>query len=98
MTSWMKAFPDQKWTSTNAWGIDGFAIIEHTVSGTNKGALGKLPASGKPVQSWHWVDILQPSADKKVQHDWAFANMNEELKQTGQFKMPGDGGKGAKKK
>ena len=29
---------------TNAWGIDGFAIVEHTMTGTHKGALGPLPA------------------------------------------------------
>lgn len=89
--AWFKAIPDQKWASTNAWGIDGFAIIEHTVTGTNKGPMDKLPASGKTV-TWHWVDIYQPTADQKIQHDWAYANMAEFLKQTGQFKMPGDAG------
>ncbi len=88
---WFKAIPDQKWASTNAWGIDGFAIIEHTVTGTNKGPMGKLPASGKTV-TWHWLDVYQPTADQKIQHDWAYANMAEFLKQTGQFKMPGDAG------
>jgi steroid delta-isomerase-like uncharacterized protein len=93
LTSWFKAFPDQKWTVTNAWGIDGFAIIEHTVSGTHKGAMGPLPASGKPVQSWHWVDIMQPTADGKLQHGWGYANMFEMLAQTGQLKgMMGDSG------
>ena len=91
MQGWYKSLPDQKWAPTNAWGIDGFAIIEHTVSGTNKGPMGKLPASGKPV-TWHFLDIYQPTADNKVQHDWAYANMLEFLKQTGQLKMPGDAG------
>ena len=91
LDGFFKAFPDQKWTTVNAWGIDGFAIIEHTVSGTNKGAMGKLPASGKPV-TWHWLDIYQPTPDSHVQHDWAYANMLEFLKQTGQLKMPGDAG------
>jgi predicted ester cyclase len=95
LNGWFKMVPDQKWTNTNAWGIDGFAIIEHNVSGTHKGAMMGLAASGKPVQSWHWLEIFQTTADGKVQHEWGYANMAELLKQTGQFKMPGDAGKGA---
>jgi hypothetical protein len=96
LTGWFKAFPDQKWTSGNAWGIDGFAIIEHTVTGTNKGPMGPLPASGKPVQNWHWVDIMQPTADGKVQHGWGYANLLEELAQTGQMPKPPAAPAGAK--
>jgi ketosteroid isomerase-like protein len=95
---WFKAFPDQKWAATNAWGIDGFAIVEHTMTGTHKGPLGKLAATGKPVTGWHWVDIFQPTADGKVQHDWAYANMNELLAQVGALKMPGDKKAGGAKK
>jgi hypothetical protein len=75
--AWFKSFPDQQWTTVNAWGIDGFAIVEHTMSGTNKGAIGPIPATGKPVQSWHWLDIMQPTADGKVQHGWGYANFTE---------------------
>jgi predicted ester cyclase len=89
LKGWFKAFPDQKWTTTNAWGIDGFAIVEHTVAGTHKGPLGKLAATGKPVAAWHWIDILQPTADGKVQHDWGYANMLEVLAQVGAVKAPG---------
>ena len=88
LTGWFGAFPDQKWTVVNAWGIDGFAIVEHTMSGTQKGALGPLPASGKPVKDWHWVDIQQPSADGKMQHGWGYANLLEMMKQTGALKPP----------
>ncbi len=88
LTGWFKAFPDQKWTTTNAWGIDGFAIVEHTMSGTQKGPLGPLAASNKPVTAWHWVDIMQPSADQKIQHGWGFANMLEMMAQTGALKPP----------
>ncbi|MDP9036460.1 MAG: ester cyclase, partial [Myxococcota bacterium] len=88
LTAWFKAFPDQKWSVTNAWGIDGFAIVEHTLSGTQRGPLGPLPASNKPVSDWHWLDILQPSADGKVMHDWAYANVVEMMMQTGAMKAP----------
>lgn len=83
---WFNAFPDQKWTTVNAWGIDGFGIIEHTMSGTQKGPLGPLRATGKPVSNWHWVDILQPAADGKMQHDWGYANLVEVMSQTGALK------------
>jgi hypothetical protein len=77
LTAWFKSFPDQQWSPVNAWGIDGFAIIEHTMSGTNKGAIGPVPPTGKPVQNWHWIDIMQPTADGKVQHGWGYANFTE---------------------
>jgi ketosteroid isomerase-like protein len=86
---WFKAFPDQKWTTSGAWGIDGFAIVEHTMSATQKGSLGQLRASNKPVRSWHWVDVRQPSADEREQHDWAYANLAELLQQTGAAKPGG---------
>jgi hypothetical protein len=90
LAAWFKAFPDQKWNSSpsNAWGYEGFAIIEHTVSGTQKGAIGPLRATGKPVQNWHWLDILQPSADGKLQHGWGYANLFEMMAQTGALKKP----------
>jgi ketosteroid isomerase-like protein len=88
LTGFFKAFPDQKWTSTNAWGVDGYAIIEHTLSGTQKGTLGPLPASNKPVTNWHFVDIAQLNADGKQLHGWGFANLAEMMLQTGAMKPP----------
>jgi ketosteroid isomerase-like protein len=88
LTDLLKAFPDQKWTPTNAWGIDGYAIIEHTVSGTQKGQFGSMAASNKPVTNWHWVDIIQTTADGKMQHGWGFANLAEMMLQTGAMKPP----------
>jgi ketosteroid isomerase-like protein len=88
LDGFFKAFPDQKWTTTNAWGIDGFAIVEHTMTGTQKGRLGPLPPSGKEVKDWHWVDIMQPSADGKLQHGWGYTNLVEMMMQTGAIKPP----------
>jgi steroid delta-isomerase-like uncharacterized protein len=90
LSAWFKAFPDQKWKSTEAWGVDGFAIIEHTMSGTQKGAFGAHPASKKTVTDWRWIDILQPAADGTVLHGWGFTNVMEMLQQTGAIKRPGD--------
>jgi uncharacterized protein (TIGR02246 family) len=90
LEGFFKAFPDQKWATVNAWGIDGFAIVEHTMTGTQKGRLGALAPSNKEVRDWHWLDIMQPAADGKVQHGWGFANLVEALAQTGALKAPGD--------
>jgi ketosteroid isomerase-like protein len=95
LTNWFKAIPDQKWTTTNSWGVDGFTIVEHTVSGTQKGALGPIKASNKPVTDWHFLEIVQPSADGKIQHLWSYGNVVELLIQTGAMKMPGAGDKPA---
>jgi hypothetical protein len=83
LAAWFKAFPDQKWSTMNAWGVDGFGIVEHAMTGTQKGPLGLLRASNKPVANWHRIDILQPTADGTIQHGWGYANLAEMLQQTG---------------
>jgi steroid delta-isomerase-like uncharacterized protein len=77
------AFPDQKWTATQAWGIDGFAILEHTMTAMHRGPFGSLPASNKPVTGWHWLSIFQPNPNGKIWRAWSYANPMEMLQQTG---------------
>jgi uncharacterized protein (TIGR02246 family) len=83
IAGWRKAFPDQKWTTTAAWGIDGFAILEHEMTGTQKGPVGSTKATNKPVTDWHWLTIVQPNADAAAHHVWAYANLFELFRQTG---------------
>jgi ketosteroid isomerase-like protein len=83
IAGWAKAFPDQKWTTTGAWGIDGFAIVEHSMTGTQKRPFGSLKASSKPITDWHWLTIAQPNGDQEIHHVWAHANLHEVLRQTG---------------
>lgn len=84
LRSFFKAFPDQKWTSTNVMGIDGFAIIEHVFTGTQKVPYGRFTkVTGKPVTGEHYLEIRQPSADGKLVHGWAYANPIEALLETG---------------
>jgi steroid delta-isomerase-like uncharacterized protein len=85
---WFKAFPDQKWATGNAWGIDGFAIVEDSISGTQKGPLGPLAASNKLVNGWHWIEILQPTADGKILHLSSYGNMIEATSQISPPKAP----------
>ena len=82
------AFPDQKWSQTNAWGIDGFGIVEHTMAGTFKGPLGPIHPTGKKVTAWHNLDIMQPTADGKIQHGWGYANALEMMAQAGALPKP----------
>ena len=84
------AFPDQKWTETNVWGIDGFAIVEHSMAGTFKGPFGPVRPTGKPVSAWHQLDIMQPSADGKIQHGCGYMNVLEMMAQSGALPKPGD--------
>ena len=65
-------------------GIDGFAIIEHVFTGTQKVPYGRFTkVTGKPVTGEHYLEIWQPSADGKLVHGWAYANPIEALLETG---------------
>jgi ketosteroid isomerase-like protein len=75
-----KAIPKAHYAVANAWAADGFLIAERTVTGTMKGRLGPLPPTNKEV-TIHLADVIQPSADGKLQHGWVFANMAELLPQ-----------------
>jgi predicted ester cyclase len=88
LQGFFRAFPDQKWAQTNAWGIDGFGIVEHTMTGTFKGPLGPLHPTGKKVTAWHNIDIMQPTADGKIQHGWGYSNMMEMMAQAGALPKP----------
>ena len=83
-----KTVPDQKWSASNTWGIDGYAIAEATLTGTQKGRLGPLPPSTKPITGWHWLDITQVNADGKIAHHWGYANLIELMAETGALKHP----------
>ncbi|HEX3344953.1 MAG TPA: ester cyclase, partial [Polyangiaceae bacterium] len=96
LEGFFKAFPDQKWTSTNAWGIDGFGIVEHTMTGTMKGGFGPIRPTGKTVTGWHNIDIMQPTADGKILHGWGYANSIEMLQQADA--LPKHRGEGPKPK
>jgi limonene-1,2-epoxide hydrolase len=79
-----RAFPDQKWTPTNVWGIDGYVVIEHVFTGTQKVPYGRMTkVTGKPVTGQHFLEIWQPSADGKLAHGWGYTNPVEAMEQAG---------------
>ena len=82
-----KAFPDGKSTTTNAWGVADFVIVEETFTGTQKGALMGIPAKNKPV-TLHGLDIIQ-FKDGKVVKGWSYGNGFEIASQLGLLPPPG---------
>jgi len=80
-----KAFPDAKLTPSGSWGVGDFAIVEYALTGTQKGPLGPLPASKKPV-TVHAVDVFRIK-DGKVARAWTFTNGLELLNQIQQVSI-----------
>lgn len=85
---WTKAFPDQKNTITNSYGIEDYVVVESSMTGTQKGAIGPIAASKKPV-TLHSAEIYQ-IANGKMIHGWSYSNGAELMMQTGAMKMPSD--------
>ena len=81
---WTKAFPDAKTTINNSIGVEDFVIVESTMNGTQKGALGPMKASNKPV-TLHSAEIYQV-ANGKMMHGWSYSNGGELMEQIGMMK------------
>jgi steroid delta-isomerase-like uncharacterized protein/uncharacterized protein (TIGR02246 family) len=81
-----KAFPDMQFAPTTTMGVGEYAIVEYTMSGTQKGALGALPASKKPV-TVHLVDIYK-FKDGKIARAWTYQNTVELMTQVGALTPP----------
>jgi hypothetical protein len=84
LQGFFKAFPDQKWTTTNVWAIDGYVVVEHVFTGTQKLPFGPIAKpTGKPITGEHFLSIWQPTPDGKLAHVWNYANPIEAMQQTG---------------
>lgn len=100
LSMWSKAFPDAKTTITNSFGVEDFVVVESNMNGTQKGALGPMKASNKPV-SLHSAEIYQ-IANGKMIHGWSYSNGGELMMQIGMMghdhgdkAAPGSQGKAA---
>jgi steroid delta-isomerase-like uncharacterized protein len=80
------AFPDLKMASTSALGVEDFAIVEYTLTGTNKAPFMGLPVAKKPVML-HGADVVQIK-DGKIAKGWSYGNGAELLAQVGALKPP----------
>jgi steroid delta-isomerase-like uncharacterized protein len=81
-----KALPDLKTPATTSMGVEDFAIVEFNMTGTQKGPMGPIAATKKPV-NLHGVDIFQIK-DGKMVRGWTYANNTELLSQLGLLRAP----------
>jgi steroid delta-isomerase-like uncharacterized protein len=77
------AFPDAKFETSRALAIGDYAIVESVLKATQKGALGSIPATKKPI-AVHLVDVFQIK-DGKIAHAWTYQNSLEMQEQLGLF-------------
>jgi len=79
--SYTKTFPDLAQTKPLQFAAGDTVVSEGTLTGTQKGALGPIKATNKPV-SLRFVDIIQMK-DGKVVHMDTFSNSAEMLVEIG---------------
>lgn len=79
------AFPDAKFDIGNAIAVGDYAIVESTLKGTQKGPLGTIAATKKPI-AVHLVDIFKIK-DGKVARAWTYQNSLEMQQQLGLFSV-----------
>jgi steroid delta-isomerase-like uncharacterized protein len=90
-----RAVPDLKGSTANVLGVEDYTVAEIEMTGTQKGAMGPLRASNKPIDI-HGLEIVQWK-DGKTTHGWLYANSAELLQQIGAWKPPAGAGGGAAK-
>jgi steroid delta-isomerase-like uncharacterized protein len=81
IANYTKTFPDWQLPQTMAMGVDGYFVTEIAMAGTQKGPLGTIKASNKPV-NMRLLDI-QLLKDGKASKEWSYGNTAELLSQIG---------------
>lgn len=81
--SFTTAFPDAKFEVGRTVAVADYAIVESTLHATQKGSLGRIAASKKPVNV-HLVDVFRIK-DGKVTRAWTYQNSLEMQQQLGLF-------------
>ena len=75
MEGYFKAFPDIKETTDNTWGFGDWVLVESTVSGTMKGALGPLKPTKKFASAVHLLEIDQMKDGKIAKTETYWSSM-----------------------
>ena len=83
--SFTTAFPDAKFDVKKAFAIGDYAIVMSTMTATQKGALGQIAPTKRPV-AVHLVDIFKIK-DGKVARAWTYQNSLEMQQQLGLFQV-----------
>ena len=87
-----KAIPDvHQLPLTNQWAIGSYVVSEGVLQGTQKGPLGTIKASGKPI-AFHFIDVVQWK-DGKLVGLQTYGDSVELLTQIGAIKPPKPAGK-----
>jgi predicted ester cyclase len=84
---YLTAFPDMKAKATGCFAAGEFAVCEFEYTGTQKGALGPIKPTNKPVDL-HQVEVDQIK-DGKLVKGWSWGNNVELLTELGVIKEPG---------
>ena len=87
LEAWWAATPDSHIEELAAHVDDAFVTFRYAMSGTNRGPLGALPATGKPFRT-EACTILEV-IDGRVQRTWRFADTFGLLTQLGVVAAPG---------
>jgi predicted ester cyclase len=80
------AFPDSHITIHDIFGQGDQVVVRVVVSGTQRGAILAIPATGRHVQ-WDGVDIYR-LRDGKISNIWAGDDWTAILNDTGTYKAP----------
>ncbi len=93
----MKGVPKATFAISNVFAADGFVIEERTMTGVMKGKLGPVPPTNKEI-TIHEAAVIQPTADGKVSHVWAYGNMAELMPPPKAKEAPKEGKEGKETK
>jgi steroid delta-isomerase-like uncharacterized protein len=80
------AIPDLNPAVQDIFGEGNEVVVRLVVSGTQRGALLGIPASGRPVR-WDAIDVYQLKGGK-ISQEWAAEDLTAILNDTGTYKAP----------
>jgi predicted ester cyclase len=81
------AFPDLAFARKITFAADGFYVTEADITATQKGPLGPIKASNKPVKT-RTIDIQLINKDGKATKEWSYSNNADLLMQIGALPSP----------
>lgn len=85
--SWAAACPDSVAGATIVAATDGAAVFEGVWAGTNSGAFGPFPATGRSV-SLPWLNVLRFDAEGRIVSGAAYYDQLTVLIQLGHMEPP----------
>jgi steroid delta-isomerase-like uncharacterized protein len=86
MTTVVTSIPDLHTEVKDIFGEGDEVVVRLVVSGTQKGPLLGIPASGRPVQ-WDAIDLYHLH-NGKISEEWAGEDFVAFLNDTGTYKAP----------